>query len=107
MKDPIRTDPFQPATAVAPAAVDQPVHIGRYRIEKLLGEGGFGRVYLARDDQLGRPVAIKVPHRERVERPEDIEAYLAEAGILASLDHLHIVPVHDVGELIVRRDGMG
>ena len=42
-------------------------------------------------------MAIKVPRPERVSRPEDIEAYLNEARILASLDHPHIVPVYDVG----------
>jgi serine/threonine protein kinase len=42
-------------------------------------------------------VAIKVPHRHRVAQPEDVEAYLAEARILAGLGHPHIVPVHDVG----------
>jgi serine/threonine protein kinase len=71
--------------------------IGRYTILGLLGKGGFGRVYLAHDDDLNRPVAIKVPRPERVSQPEDIEAYLNEARILASLDHPHIVPVYDVG----------
>jgi formylglycine-generating enzyme required for sulfatase activity/predicted Ser/Thr protein kinase len=71
--------------------------IGRYRVERLLGKGGFGAVYLAHDDQLHRPVAIKVPHRERISAPEAAEAYMAEARILASLDHPHIVPVFDVG----------
>ena len=71
--------------------------IGRYTILGLLGKGGFGRVYLAHDDDLDRPVAIKVPDPERVSHPEDIEAYLNEARILASLDHPHIVPVYDVG----------
>ena len=52
-----------------------------------LGQGGFGRVYLARDDELDRPVAIKVPNPERVAGPEDVEAYLAEARALAKLDH--------------------
>jgi serine/threonine protein kinase len=63
-----------------------------------LGRGTFGSVYLARDDDLGRPVAIKVPNPERVSRPEDAAAYLAEARVLAALDHPHIVPVFDVGE---------
>ena len=74
-----------------------PDRIGRYRVVELAGEGGFGRVYLARDDQLGRQVAIKVPHRTLVSDSEGAEAYLAEARILAALDHPHIVPVYDVG----------
>jgi serine/threonine protein kinase/formylglycine-generating enzyme required for sulfatase activity len=74
-----------------------PEWIGRYRVEKLAGEGGFGLVYLARDEQLHRAVAIKVPHARRISRPEDAQAYLDEARILASLDHPHIVPVYDVG----------
>ena len=60
-------------------------------------QGGFGRVYLARDDDLDRPVAIKVPSPERVSGPDDVEDYLREARALARLDHPHIVPVHDVG----------
>src|SRR5262245_7990513 len=74
-----------------------PRRIGRYRIVCRLGQGGFGRVYLAHDDDLDRPVAIKVPNPERIAHPEDVEAYLNEARILARLDHPHIVPVHDVG----------
>src|ERR1051325_1802800 len=74
-----------------------PTQIGRYRIEKVLGEGGFGRVYLAHDDQLNRAVAIKVPRLEQIFRPEDAAAYLAEARVLANLDYPNIVPVHDVG----------
>src|SRR5271156_4983488 len=81
----------------APLPPDHPQQIGRYRIEKVLGEGGFGRVYLAHDDQLKRAVAIKVPRRDRISRPEDAEAYLAEARTVASLDHPNIVPVYDVG----------
>ena len=77
--------------------VARPDRIGRYRIEKVLGEGGFGLVYLAHDDELDRPVAIKVPHAKLISRPEDAQAYLQEARTVANLDHPNIVPVHDVG----------
>src|SRR5215813_10404852 len=79
------------------AGVGPPERIGRYRMERVLGKGGFGLVYLAHDDQLQRLVAIKVPHRQLVDRQEAAEAYLAEARTIASLDHPNIVPVHDVG----------
>ena len=74
-----------------------PETIGRYRIDKVLGKGGFGLVYLASDDQLSRPVAIKFPHGKLITQPTDAEAYLTEARTVANLDHPHIVPVHDVG----------
>ena len=74
-----------------------PESIGRYRVERLLGKGGFGSVYLARDEQLDRQVAVKVPRADLVARTQDAEPYLAEARTLAKLDHPHIVPVHDVG----------
>src|SRR5262249_50542884 len=78
-------------------AVAMPPHIGRYRVVQVLGEGGFGQVYQAHDEKLNRCVAIKVPHRRLVARPEDAESYLAEAQNVASLDHPNIVPVFDVG----------
>src|SRR3954466_14418076 len=74
-----------------------PTKIGRYRVIRRLGQGGFGRVYLAHDDELDRPVAVKVPNPERVADSESAEAFLAEARALARLDHPNIVPVHDVG----------
>ncbi len=69
----------------------------RYRVKSMIGKGGFGIVYLAYDEQLQRHVAVKVPHRKLVERPEDVDAYLAEARIVAGLDHPNIVPVYDIG----------
>jgi serine/threonine protein kinase len=83
----------QPIDAPGP----RPSHIGRYRVERLLGAGGFGRVYLAYDDQLRRSVAVKVPLPDRAALPGYAEIYLAEARNLAQLDHPNIVPVHDVG----------
>jgi serine/threonine protein kinase/formylglycine-generating enzyme required for sulfatase activity len=95
MNPPDPTGPYQPE--VAEASAQTPRRIGRYRVQELLGQGGFGRVYLAQDDQLNRPVAIKVPHRHLVARPVDAEAYQTEARNVATLDHPHIVPVFDVG----------
>jgi len=77
--------------------LSHPTKIGRYTILGRLGKGGFGEVFEGFDDDLNRPVAIKVPRPERVSRPEDVEAYLNEARIVASLDHPHIVPVYDLG----------
>ena len=74
-----------------------PPHLGRYRVTARLGAGAFGVVYKAHDDDLQRDVAIKVPHRHRIATAADVEAYLAEARMLATLDHPGIVPVHDVG----------
>jgi serine/threonine protein kinase/formylglycine-generating enzyme required for sulfatase activity len=79
------------------AAEKLPEKIGRYRVIKLLGKGGFGRVYLADDDELDRPVAIKVPNPERISSPKDLEVYLREAKILAKLEQPNIVPVDDAG----------
>ena len=70
---------------------------GRYRLDRVLGEGAFGIVYLGYDEELQRQVAIKVPTKERFQKPEDAELYLKEARTVASLDDPHIVPVYDVG----------
>ena len=98
--EPVRTEPEGDRRLVTPAparAALPPARVGRYRVEGILGEGGFGRVYLAHDEQLGRPVAIKVPHARLVAQAGDAEAYLAEARTVANLDHPNIVPVYDVG----------
>ncbi len=89
-----------PESVVRSSAQTVPSAIGRYRVTGILGEGGFGRVYLARDPDLDRDVAIKVPHPRRVAQPEDAEAYLTEARTVANLEHPQIVPVYDVGKTL-------
>jgi serine/threonine protein kinase/formylglycine-generating enzyme required for sulfatase activity len=90
-KDAPRLDP-----APIPPPAD-PKSIGRYRIVQELGQGGFGRVYLAYDTDLQRDVAVKVPVPGDASRFLDVEAYLREARIVARLSHPNIVPVYDVG----------
>ena len=85
-----------PRTSGPPPA-DHPRQIGRYRIETYLGSGAFGSVYLAHDDQMQRPVAIKVAHPELTARPEQLEACLAESRHAAAISHPNIVPVFEVG----------
>ncbi|MEM9587262.1 MAG: serine/threonine-protein kinase, partial [Planctomycetota bacterium] len=68
----------------------------RFQVESVLGEGGYGRVFKGFDQQLQRPVAIKVPHRYRVESPAQLARYLDEARIVAKLSHPSVVSVHDV-----------
>ena len=63
----------------------------RYQLLSVLGRGGMGVVYLARDTVLDREVALKI-----VERPAGA---VEEARILGRLEHPGIVPVHDCGEL--------
>jgi serine/threonine protein kinase len=91
------TPPTIPPVADAAGSVAPPTQFGRYRVVVELGRGGFGVVYKGYDDDLRRDVAIKVPHRHRVATPDQAAAYLAEARLLASLDHPGIVPVYDVG----------
>ena len=80
------------------ALMEQPAEHGRYEIGELIGEGGMGSVYLARDRELDRDVALKVL-RDTAPTVDDRERILREARILASLEHPGIVPIHDVGTL--------
>lgn len=80
------------------ALMERPAEHTRYEIGELIGEGGMGSVYLARDRELDRDVALKVV-RETAATVDDRERILREARILASLEHPGIVPIHDVGTL--------
>ena len=71
---------------------------GEYSLERELGRGGMGIVYLAREVQLDRLVAIKLLPRTLAQRADVRERFLREARMAASLSHPHIVPIYRVGE---------
>jgi predicted Ser/Thr protein kinase len=71
---------------------------GEYSLQRELGRGGMGIVYLARDVQLDRDVAIKVLPTHLARTAESRQRFLREARTAAGLSHPHIVPIHRVGE---------
>ncbi len=86
--------PSQPDT---PPVSPPPAQIGRFRITREIGKGGFGTVFAGFDTELQREVAIKVSAVGRTRSGPDLQ--LVEAQVAASLDHPGIVPVLDVGRL--------
>ncbi|CAN5599761.1 hypothetical protein BH20ACT15_BH20ACT15_11710 [soil metagenome] len=80
------------------ASVSGTVLSGRYRIESKLGSGGMSTVYLAQDEVLDRPVAVKLLHREISEEADQLERFRREARTAARLSHPNLVGVIDAGE---------
>lgn len=82
-----------PTGAVAP-----PARLGRYPIEREAGRGGMGVVYLARDEVLDRPVALKLLPPDMARSPERLERFTREARLLASLSHPNVATIHGLEE---------
>jgi len=71
--------------------------IGTYRIEKQIGEGGMGEVYLAYDEKLKRKVALKILPTEYTSNDERVKRFELEARAISALNHPNIVTIYDVG----------
>jgi beta-lactam-binding protein with PASTA domain len=78
--------------------VEPTVFNGRYELHRRLGRGGMAEVFLARDLQLGRPVAVKVLFPQHAADPAFVERFRREAQAAANLNHPNIVSVYDWGE---------
>jgi serine/threonine-protein kinase len=72
---------------------------GRYSLERELGRGGMGVVYLAREVRLDRPVAIKLLPPSKTADPKLRERFLREARTAAKLSHPNVIPIHAVEEI--------
>lgn len=83
---------------VAPRVDARLPQVKGYRVEKLLGRGGMGEVYLAVQESLGRPVALKVLAARLAADAEFVRKFQSEARAAAALNHPNVVTVHDVWE---------
>jgi serine/threonine-protein kinase len=71
----------------------------RYRIEKLLGEGGMGSVYKAHDSELGRTVALKLVRPELAISPQIMQRFKQELLLASRISHKNILRIHDMGDV--------
>lgn len=72
--------------------------LGHYRVERFLGEGGMGVVYLADDLRHERKVAIKIVHRDRLAEPDVAERFRRESSNQAQVNHPNLLPLLDSGQ---------
>ena len=72
--------------------------VSNYRVDSLIGRGGMGVVYLARDLSLDRPVALKLIAPELADDEEFRARFLREPKLAASLDHPNVIPIYEAGE---------
>jgi serine/threonine protein kinase len=89
---PLDSNPISIAGLPADAIHDEK----RYDERELLGEGGMGRIYLCRDERIGRDVAMKVLRRKYAKQPDTLARFVREARIQGQLEHPSIVPVYDL-----------
>ncbi len=95
--------PAVPKTADADS-VNHPVlssgqQLGHYEIVRRIGSGGMGDVYLAMDQNLGRPVAIKLLTEKFKRQDDNLERFKREAKTVSGLNHPNILVIHEIGEM--------
>ncbi len=81
-----------------PKPIEPTAIIAGYRIEEVLGRGGMGVVYRARQLALDREVAVKLIATDRAQQPVFRERFKAESRIAASIEHANVIPVYEAGE---------
>jgi tetratricopeptide (TPR) repeat protein len=88
-----------PRPPLAPSSFEPGSSFGtRYRIEKLLGEGGMGAVYKAYDSELGRTIALKLVRPELATSPQTMARFKQELLLASKISHKNILRIHDLGD---------
>ena len=87
-----------PSVATAAPAVSGSM-LDRFQLIRELGAGTNGKVFLAHDPKLGRDVAIKIPHPERLRSSYDVERFLRTARAAAQLRHENLCPIYEVNDV--------
>ena len=87
-----------PAAGPAEPVLAAGTEVDHFKILRLLGRGGMGEVYLARDTRLGRKVALKLVHAGLMDSAEALQQFTVEARTTARFSHPHIVTIHHVGD---------
>ena len=72
----------------------------RYEIERLLGRGGMGEVYLATDNRINRNVALKVLHSDLISSKEILQRFAVEAQAVSALNHPHIMTIYEFSNTV-------
>jgi eukaryotic-like serine/threonine-protein kinase len=103
-----RSEPFLSAPAIDVAArhLAREKHIslvgkqfGSYQVLSTLGAGGMGEVYLARDERLGRKLALKLLPRRFTMEADRVRRFEKEARAASALNHPNIITIYDMGEM--------
>ncbi|HKZ03330.1 MAG TPA: protein kinase, partial [Pyrinomonadaceae bacterium] len=87
----------QPKDKTIPATPVFPARLGRYEIRSLLGKGGMGEVYLARDTELERTVAVKILNAELASNQLRMARFVQEAKTASALNHPNILTIYEIG----------
>src|SRR5688572_10205565 len=87
-----------------PSALKPGSSISHYRVLSSLGAGGMGEVYKAYDTNLDRTVALKVLPPELVRNDDRVRRFVQEAKSASSLNHPHIVTIHEIGRADLAAD---
>ncbi len=94
------TGPQSSVMANAPLSFEPGSDFGpRYRIEKLIGEGGMGKVYRAHDKDLDRTVALKLVRSEFASDPNSMQRFKQELLLASKISHKNVLRIHDLGDV--------